>query len=552
MPDETVDNNISVNTFTADIDTVNGNRNADSLVIYTPMRGERTQTNEYGAEAVVINGRVVQIGGNNNIIPENGFVISGHGKFTDWIYNYLYPGIHIETDLVQYKLHVTEDKQGFLYYALITYDMLKDTLEKHRASNTAADDAEKLLDAIMSDIDKLRSENTAGRVRSLHTKIYHDALQCERLVSPSYENEIRAIWHIITDQTKEDVRRTMQRYQEAGFNMILIETFAHGYVIYPDSAFTKQLPRTILDFDVLQEYIDLGKEMGIEIHAWFANYMVGEPGFLFDCNVSGSPIIDRFPEWAGTRKDGVRHAGVHEAGFIWLNQTDPDVSAFLLGLYTELLDRYDIDGINLDYIRTSAASHLPHLSMGFEPGTVERFKADTGIDIWQVSDGNSDEWRQFTAWRAAHITEFVRSVKTLTEEKSIEKDRLIRLSAATAFPTHYAYNEKSCDWPAWVRNGYLDFLTPMIYSANDTDMYYDTKYMTTNYPHIPIAAGMSLYRDNDWRLQQLTRQITAARNAGAQGSAHFSSFNLNRRNINVLAEGVFRSKATPYSTGNPF
>jgi uncharacterized lipoprotein YddW (UPF0748 family) len=487
----------------------------------------------------------VQIGGNNNIIPQNGFVVSGHGIYTDWIYNHLYPGIHLAADHINYELRVTEDKQGFLIHALLSYELLSETLEKHRAHNTSTREAEVLLASIHSSISDLRAETGPDRLKSLHGRIYSDILHCERLVAPSYDNEIRAIWHIITDQTKDDVRRVMQRYHDAGFNMILIETFAHGYVIYPDSDYTKQLPRTKLDFDVLQEYITVGKEMGIEIHAWFANYMVGEPAFLFDCNESGSPIIDMYPEWAGTRKDGVRHAGVHEAGFIWLNQTDPDVSEFLLGIYAELIDRYDIDGINLDYIRTSAASHLPHLSMGFEPSTVERFKNDTGIDIWQVTDGSSDEWLRFTAWRAAHVTDFVRSVKTLTDEKSLEKERLIRLSAATAFPTHYAYTEKSCDWPTWIRNGYLDFLTPMIYSANDTDMYYDTKYITENYPYIPIAAGMSLYSNNDWRLHQLTKQVTAAREAGAQGTAHFSSFGLNRRNINALSEGVFRTKATP-------
>jgi uncharacterized lipoprotein YddW (UPF0748 family) len=545
MPSETVDDNIIVNTFSVPINEINGSRNTDSLVIYTPLRGERTQTNKYGVEAVVVDGRVVQIGGNNNAIPHNGYVISGHGDYTEWIHNNLYPGVLLRADHVEYELHVIEDKQGFLNYALLTYAALSESLEKYRAHNTAAEQAETLLASIAHLIDELRVESDASRLRNLHGGIYNSALEGERLVAPSYENEIRAIWHIIADQTKDDVRRVMERYQQTGFNVILIETFAHGYVIYPDSAFTKQLPRTKLDFDVLEEYIRLGKEMGIEIHAWFANYMVGEPGFLFDCNESGSPIIDQHPEWAGMRKDGVRHAGAHEAGFIWLNQTDPDVSEFLLGIYTELIDRYEIAGINLDYIRTSAGSHRPESSMGFDPGTVERFKAYSGIDIWEVTDGNSDEWRQFTAWRAAHITDFVRSVKTLTEEKSVELGRPIWLSAATAFPTNYAYYEKSCDWPTWVRNGYLDFLTPMIYSVDEVDMYYDTKYFVETYPNIPIAAGMSLFHNNDWRLEQLTRHIMAARRAGAQGSAHFSSFNLNRRNVPVFTDGVFRTPATP-------
>ena len=57
-----------------------GGRGANQLVIYTYKNGLRTGTNEFGAEAIVVDGTVVQISGADSIIPKDGLVISGHGR----------------------------------------------------------------------------------------------------------------------------------------------------------------------------------------------------------------------------------------------------------------------------------------------------------------------------------------------------------------------------------------------------------------------------------------------------------------------------------------
>ena len=61
-------------------DGFNSVRGSGQLIIYTPDMGETTATNEWGAEAVIENDCCVKVGGNNNTIPKNGFVISGHDE----------------------------------------------------------------------------------------------------------------------------------------------------------------------------------------------------------------------------------------------------------------------------------------------------------------------------------------------------------------------------------------------------------------------------------------------------------------------------------------
>ena len=62
-----------------------GNRKTNQLVIYTKNYGKRTNTNEFGAEAIVKGNTVVAISGADSLIPDDGIVISGHGSAKTWI-----------------------------------------------------------------------------------------------------------------------------------------------------------------------------------------------------------------------------------------------------------------------------------------------------------------------------------------------------------------------------------------------------------------------------------------------------------------------------------
>jgi len=59
---------------------INQPRKYHQTIIYTPRFGSYTHTNEYGREVVVVNNRVTRYSYGNTLIPENGFIISAHGK----------------------------------------------------------------------------------------------------------------------------------------------------------------------------------------------------------------------------------------------------------------------------------------------------------------------------------------------------------------------------------------------------------------------------------------------------------------------------------------
>lgn len=76
-------------------------RNSGNLIVYTEAYGPKTNTNEWGVEAVVgPDNKVVSVGGNDNAIPAGGFVVSGHesdtdGKMRTWIQQNVHVGDYV-------------------------------------------------------------------------------------------------------------------------------------------------------------------------------------------------------------------------------------------------------------------------------------------------------------------------------------------------------------------------------------------------------------------------------------------------------------------------
>lgn len=71
-------------------------RGTDRLVIYTPAWGASTRQNQWGAEAVVSEGRITRLTapgtGGDAAIPAGGYVVSGHGAAASWMTAHLAAG----------------------------------------------------------------------------------------------------------------------------------------------------------------------------------------------------------------------------------------------------------------------------------------------------------------------------------------------------------------------------------------------------------------------------------------------------------------------------
>src|SRR5205085_1700745 len=91
---------------------------------------------------------------------------------------------------------------------------------------------------------------------------------------------------------------------------------------------------------------DLLGESLIEAHrnqilyfAWF------ESGLVAATKETDSELRAKKPQWMLRDKDG---GDVAPDGMVWMNPLHPEVRAFLLNIIVEALNRYDLDGVQLD------------------------------------------------------------------------------------------------------------------------------------------------------------------------------------------------------------
>lgn len=496
----------------------NGYRGEDELVIYD--RGESTKTNKYGFEACVCGGRVISCGGNNSVVPEDGFVVSGHGKAAIFLADALCVGaklniqgdeIIIEVDfeshlfLAEERISTIEKRIDILGSRQMDYDSknVKDLLNKAYAAEENGD-----FDA----------------VKELTERAYY-------LTAETAKNEIRGVWHRPKETSDDEVEKTVIRFAESGINLMLVETNYGGYA-NALRCVTDYLPvreEYKNGFDVIESFIKIGKKHGVEIHAWFENFFFGH---------SGAPcaIAEIHPEWMAMRKDGgLWHDGYDI--FYFLNPALPEVRDFLLSLCKELLDKYDFDGLQLDYIRYPLIHGIDRAA-GFDNASKSMFLGETGIDIDKIPDTECEEWKKYTLWCAEKVSKYVESVNRLIKEYRTD-GRYICLSTAVVGAPEDALYSKCQDWRYWVKQGWLDAIYPMAYYNNSTDVEDEIAYMVKNYGDTPNISGIApMY--NRLPLIETTKQIEACRRAGAKGIAFFSAAVCSDEELEKLKIGAYR------------
>ena len=121
----------------------------------------------------------------------------------------------------------------------------------------------------------------------------------------------------------------------------------------------------------------------------------------------------------------------------------PEVQDYVLSLIREVAERFDIDGVNLGWIRG------PQF-VGYEAPVIEDFKKEYGEDPRKLDDNEERVQRL----RAKYVTEFVRKVRQLLNELGSKRRRRFELSAWVYSPETNLFF--GLDAETWVAEGLLD------------------------------------------------------------------------------------------------
>ena len=330
-----------------------GGRGTDELVLYTPAYGERTGTNAWGLEATVVRGMVRKCEGNDSEIPREGFVISGHGKALVWIRENLRPGTEVETrggrvvaryTLLSKKYEVGERLKAAELRAKKYDEARHQGLQKElgvmatRGSEAMAGTSENLkeAEALLWRSDYRGAREALGRA---------DRLSKIALYSwePSVSPEGRGVWFRVRTESPEELRGLVDRVDRSGVNMLFPETIYWGMTLCPQlrEGGPKQHPE-FAGWDPLEELIREAHGRGMQVHAWCEIFFMGPEDH--------SPLAKEHPDWAARdRLGGI--AAKQEQNFRFFCPAQPEPREYIMQNLVELARRYELDGVQLDYIR---------------------------------------------------------------------------------------------------------------------------------------------------------------------------------------------------------
>ncbi len=507
---------------TYSISHFNGDRGADELVIYNGTGS--TGTNNYGIEACVLNGRVIRFGKNNNDIPDGGYVVSGHGAAAEFLSNAIAVGAKAVIDEANMTFSAEIDEEAKVINAEAKIALIEQRIAD-RVSEGSTFDKEKSEELLKLAIEAKEKSDFDGVDKYTEEAYYYTA--------KSVKDERRGVWHRPHEKSDSEVEATVKRFVDAGFNLMLIETNYEGYANAQKCVYDGLPVRKGYEngFDVIDSFIRYCKKYGMQIHCWFED-------FFFGCEHTGCPMADVHPEWMARRKDG---GILHDAfdNFYFLNPVLDEVQDFLLGMIKDIIDNYDFDGFQLDYIRYPVI-HGVDRSAGFDEYTKAEFLKDTGIDIDTIPDTKCDDWKKFTDWRAEKITSYVSKVHSMIMEYRAN-GRFIELSTAVFGDPDEAIRLKCQNWCYWVKQGWLDAIYPMAYLNNAEDVGSEVGYMVKNYGEAPNISGISpMY--NKLPMIESTKQVEECRKVGAAGVAFFCAGSCNDEQLEKLKIGVFRDR----------
>lgn len=245
-----------------------------------------------------------------------------------------------------------------------------------------------------------------------------------------------------------------------------------------------------LDYDSLIKYLlSTAHQSGLKVYAWLPMFK--------------DPVLAQADYELATMQKENSNAPL-EMSQLFVSPVNPAVRAHEQDLISEVLDKFDFDGVRLDFIRyDSDFSDLSNYTRGV-------FKSEVGVDPNTIqSDSDYTNWDKWVDFRAAQITSFLKEVvKTVSDiDSSLDVGAYVLPFAASA-DGYYGNTQSGNDYSQYTGNWIK--IMPMVYWQDwaTADNFYDWVNQTIFYANhltkakvIPVFSVTSDYAVSEWPLQ---------------------------------------------------
>jgi len=253
-------------------------------------------------------------------------------------------------------------------------------------------------------------------------------------------------------KSPQQIAALMEAVRQAGLNMVLFQVRGHATAYYHSSIepFAYEFPPGGPGFDPLAVACREAHMRGLAIHAW-VNIM---PGWAGDKPPPDrNHIYHKHPEWFWYDQKGRRQP--LNGWYVSLNPCLPEVRSYLVSVCREIVTRYPVDGLHLDYIRFPTDKSPKGSDYPYDARTLELYRQATGLKPWS----NRKTWAD---WRTHQVTSLVWEIHSMIKR---ERPRVL-LTASCPADLVTARKDSFQDGPLWLRSGYLDGVFLMNYTSS--------------------------------------------------------------------------------------
>lgn len=363
------------------------------------------------------------------------------------------------------------------------------------------------------------------------------------------DSEVRGVWiasvynidypsrtDLSAEQLKAEIDAILDTCEENSLNTVFFQVRPTCDALYSSELFpvSKNLSTTgTLAFDPLEYIVREAHLRNIYVHAWVNPLRVTMNSHDISALPDGSPAKDN-PGWAVPYADGK----------LYLNAGIPNVRLYVADGVREIVENYDVDGVVFDdYFYPYPVNDALGRQAEFDDAEEYRLYGD-GYD--NIAD-----------WRRANINQLVELCYRAVHET--DPECVFGISPFAVWQNNNgknggsnttsleAYHSLYCDALAWIRGGYIDYISPQIYWTFDTKSapfdvvtrWWNAQLDGSNVK-LYVSHASYRYEDGEWTDPQgeLAEQVTFARSEKYYHGSIFYGYDEINRNINGASADV--------------
>ena len=373
------------------------------------------------------------------------------------------------------------------------------------------------------------------------------ALAAALLLSPSANRaqappaEVRALWVTRASLTSPAlIAALVDSASASGFNTLLVQVRGRGDAYYASALEPRAdaLTAQAADFDPLDTVLRRAHAQGLRVHAWIDVNLISS---ATEFSSSRSHLVWRHPDWlmvprplaydlARTDVRSPEYVGKlarwtrasEDVEGLFVSPIHPDAVNHVVRVVDDLVQRYPVDGVHLDYVRYpgplfdyslgALTAFRQDLDAAMTPAERRRFDPTSVAALIAATDSYPDRWAGF---RRSRLNALVLRLRTVV--KSRRPDAV--LSAAVYPDAVDAATSRFQDWSMWIENRWLDVVCPMVYTPDARTFAAQVALVRQVAGTQPVWAGIGAYRLS---AAQTVDNILTARKLGASGIVLFS------------------------------